>query len=121
VNPRYSERKATSAKVTLSAGPRVGEGLVLDVTVPGCLLQTAMPLKRGQDVQFVIYLNDLRPMRVNLGMVRWVSGKTTGIEFIRMSAEDQLRLQAHMGFVPRRTPTHTSWRETVLCAGVAGR
>lgn len=30
MNPRYSERKDTSAKVTLSAGTRVGEGQVLD-------------------------------------------------------------------------------------------
>ncbi len=54
MNPRYSERKDTSAKVTLSVGPRVGEGQVLDLTVPGCLLQTAMPLERGQDVQLLV-------------------------------------------------------------------
>lgn len=73
MHPRYRDRKPASAKVTLSAGPRVGEGHVLDLTNPGCLLQTAVPLERGQAVQLVIYLEVLRPMRITLGIVRWVS------------------------------------------------
>ncbi len=116
MNPRYSERKATSAKVTLSAGARVGEGQVLDLTVPGCLLQTAMPLERGQDVQLLVYLNELRPMRINLGIVRWVSGKTAGIEFIRMSGADQERLRAFIGYKPQ-LKVSSSWAETPLCVG----
>ena len=114
VHPRYSERKPTSAKVTLSAGPRVGEGQVLDLTVPGCLLQTAMPLERGQDVQLLIYLNELRPMRINLGMVRWVSGRTAGIEFIRMSADDQARLRTFIGY-KQQMRLSVTWGETPLC------
>ncbi|QOJ36877.1 MAG: PilZ domain-containing protein [Nitrospira sp.] len=114
MHPRYSERKPTTAKVTLSAGPRVGEGQVLDLTVPGCLLQTAMPLERGQDVQLLIYLNELRPMRINLGIVRWVSGRTAGIEFVRMSAEDQERLRIVIGYKPQLRLS-VSWGETPLC------
>ena len=116
MNPRYSERKDTSAKVTLSVGPRVGEGQVLDLTVPGCLLQTAMPLEQGQDVQLLVYLNELRPMRINLGVVRWVSGKTAGIEFIRMSAGDQERLRAFLGYKPQ-LKVSSSWGETPMCVG----
>lgn len=114
VHPRYSERKPASAKVTLSAGPRVGEGQVLDLTVPGCLLQTAMPLERGQDVQLLIYLNELRPMRINLGMVRWVSGRTAGIEFIRMSADDQARLRTVIGY-KQQMRLSVTWGEMPLC------
>lgn len=114
MHPRYSERKPTLAKVTLSAGPRVGEGQVLDLTVPGCLLQTAMPLERGQDVQLLIYLNELRPMRVTLGMVRWVSGKTAGIEFIRMSGDDQERLRLFIGY-KQQMRLSVKWGEAPLC------
>lgn len=114
MHPRYSERKPTSANVTLSAGLRVGEGQVLDLTVPGCLLQTAMPLERGQDVQLLIYLNELRPMRINLGVVRWVSGKTAGIEFIRMSADDQARLRVFIGH-KQQLRLSVTWDETPLC------
>ena len=39
---RYSARKATTCKVTLSCGARVGEGQILDLTVPGCLIETAV-------------------------------------------------------------------------------
>lgn len=121
MTPRYSERKPVSAKVTICCGPRIGEGQVLDLTVPGCLLQTAMPLESGQSVQLAVYLDQLRPMRITLGVVRWASGKAAGVEFIRMSAEDQLRLRAHTGLVPRRAPVNTSWRESVVCTGVTGR
>ena len=40
---RYSDRKKTACKVTLSSGNRVGEGLVLDVTVPGVKLRPGFP------------------------------------------------------------------------------
>lgn len=113
---RYSERKTTSASVPLSAGTRVGEGQMLDRTVPGCLLRTAMPLDRGQDVQLLICLNELRPMRINLGIVRWVSDKTAGIEFIRMSAGDQERLRAFIGFKPQLRLS-ASWSEAPMCGG----
>jgi hypothetical protein len=114
MHPRYRDRKPASAKVTLSAGPRVGEGHVLDLTNPGCLLQTAVPLERGQAVQLVIYLEVLRPMRITLGIVRWVSGKTVGIEFIRMSAQDQARLRAFIGSKPQLRVS-VRWGETPLC------
>ncbi|ULA70022.1 MAG: hypothetical protein LZF62_480220 [Nitrospira sp.] len=88
----------------------------LDLTVPGSLLQMAVPLERGQAVQLVIYLDVLRPMRSTLGLVRWVSGKTAGIEFIRMSTGDQERLRVVVGFKPQFRVS-SSWGETPLCAG----
>jgi hypothetical protein len=90
---------------------------VLDLTVPGCLLETAMLLERGQPVQLLVYLDQLRPLRINLGVVRWVSGKTAGIEFIRMSADDQGRLDVFVGSRPRRPRLGVRWGETPLCVG----
>ncbi|ULA68829.1 MAG: hypothetical protein LZF62_380015 [Nitrospira sp.] len=92
----------------------MGEGHVLDLTNPGCLLQTAVPLERGQAVQLVIYLEVLRPMRITLGIVRWVSGKTAGIELIRMSAQDQARLRTFIGSKPQLRVS-VRWGETPLC------
>lgn len=82
---------------------------MLDLTVPGCLLQTAMPLERGQDVQLLIFLEGSRHMRVTLGIVRWVSGKTAGIEFIRMSAGDQERLRIVVGVKPQLRVRRLYW------------
>jgi hypothetical protein len=93
VTPRYSDRKKATCKVTLSCGARVGDGQVLDLTVPGCLLETALVLERGQTVQLRMYLDQQRPMCIDLGVVRWAADGEAGIEFIRMSDEDASRLR----------------------------
>ena len=72
MTPRYSERKATTCKVSLSTGTRVGDGSVLDLTVPDGQLETAFPFEPGQSVQLRVHLDQRRPMRIDLGVVRWV-------------------------------------------------
>ena len=59
-----------TGKVTLSRGPRIGEGQVLDLTVPRCQVATPFPLEPGQSVQLRVYLDPKRPMRIDLGVVR---------------------------------------------------
>jgi hypothetical protein len=76
-----------------------------------------MLLERGQTLQLLVYFDELRPLRINLGVVRWVSGKTAGIEFIRMSTEDQGRLHAFVGSRPPRPRLGVRWGETPLCVG----
>ena len=51
MTPRYSDRKKTKCKVTLSSGSRVDEGFLVDMTVRGGQLETAFPLDPGQSVQ----------------------------------------------------------------------
>jgi hypothetical protein len=103
--------------VTLSCGARVGEGQVLDLTVPGCLLETAVVLERGQTIQLRVYLDKHRPMRIDLGIVRWAQDGKAGIEFIRMTGEDQIRLRFHVGHIDKRTRLSNSWGEVPLCVG----
>ena len=117
MTPRYSDRKKTTCKVTLSCGARVGEGQVLDLTVPGCLLETAVVLERGQAVQLRIYMDKHRPMRIDLGIVRWTQDGKAGIEFIRMAGDDQLRLRFYVGHIEKRPRASTSWTEAPLCVG----
>ncbi len=117
MTPRYSDRKKTTCKVTLSCGPRVGEGQVLDLTVPGCLVETALVLERGQPVQLHVYLDKHCPMRIDLGIVRWAQNGKAGIEFIRMAGDDQLRLRFYVGHIEKRPRSHASWTEAPLCVG----
>ena len=112
---RYSVRKKTTGKVTLSCGARVGEGAVVDVTVPGCQLETPFPLEPGQSVQLRVYLDSIRPMRVDLGIVRWVRDGKAGIEFIRMAGDDQLRLKFYVGHIEKRPRPSAVWGESLLC------
>lgn len=114
---RYSHRKATTCKVILSCGARVGEGSVMDLTVPGCLLETALLLERGQGVQLRVYLDPHRPIRIDLGIVRWAQDGKAGIEFIRMAETDQIRLRFYVGYIEQRPRPSTSWGEAPLCVG----
>lgn len=114
---RYSARKATTCKVTLSCGARVGEGTVTDLTVPGCQLETAFLLEPGQSVQLRVHLDKHRPMRIDLGVVRWAKHGKAGIEFIRMAEADQIRLRFYVGYVERRLRVGSSWSETPMCVG----
>ena len=114
---RYSARKATSGKVTLSCGQRIGEGHLLDLTVPGCQVATPFPLEPGQSVQLRVHLDPTRPMRIDLGVVRWAKDDKAGIEFIRMAGEDQLRLRFYVGYVDPRSQSGSRWSEQPLCMG----
>lgn len=116
--PRYSDREKTICKVTLSCGARVGEAQVLDLTVPGCLLETALVLERGQPVQLRVYLDKQRPLRIDLGIVRWAQEGKAGIEFIRMAEDEQLRLRFYVGHIEKRPPRpNATWGETPMCVG----
>ena len=117
MKPRYSVRKVTTCKVTLSCGPRVGEGTVTDLTVPGCQLHTAFPLEAGQSIQLHLHFDQQRPMRVDLGVVRWASHGKAGIEFIRMVGDDQLQLRFHVGHIEKRPRPSATWGETPMCVG----
>lgn len=117
MKPRYSDRKKTTCKVTLSSGSRVGEGSVLDMTVPGCQLETTFPLEPGQSVQLRVHLDKTRPMRIDLGVVRWASNGKAGVEFIRMAHEDQVRLRFFVGYVEKRRRQTEGWSITPMCVG----
>ena len=114
---RYSVRKKATGKVTLSCGARVGEGSIMDITVPGCQLETHFPLEPGQSVQLRVYLDPNHPMRVDLGIVRWVRNGRAGIEFIRMVGDDQLQLRFHVGHIEKRPRPSATWGETPMCVG----
>ena len=117
MTPRYSDRKKTICKVTLSCGAKVSEGAILNLTVPGCLLETTLQLEPGQVVQLRVYLEKHRPMRIDLGVVRWAKNGKAGVEFIRMAQEDQVRLRFYVGHVDKRRRVNQGWSEAPLCVG----
>ena len=53
-------------------------------------------------MQLRVQLERQRPMRIDLGVVRWVKGAIAAIEFIRMTQEDQIRLRRYVGYVEKR-------------------
>jgi hypothetical protein len=51
---RYSRRKAIEGNACIGAEGLVGNGRVLDLSVPGCLLETGLHLKMGQSLRLRI-------------------------------------------------------------------
>ena len=108
---RYSQRVSVECGVVFAGDHAVGEGRMLDLSLPGCLLQSAIPLVAGEYVQLRLFLPDLEtPLHIPLAAVRWVDGSRVGLEFIRTSSEEQRRLEQFVDQRLRRNGTAT-WAE----------
>lgn len=99
----------------------VGEGRVLDLSLPGCLLESPKKVTAGEYLQLRLFLPDRQaPLHVALAAVRWVEGSKLGIEFIRTSEDEQRRLEQFV----RRKPTYSGpakWRESIVLIGATGQ
>jgi hypothetical protein len=91
--PRYNERLPMRCPVIVAGQSYIGEGHVLNLTAPGCLVESPCPPKRGDYVQLNMVLPGLKaPVYVELAAVRWDHGDQFGVEFIQMSEADQASL-----------------------------
>ena len=90
---RYCERIDTHFPVVFAGEAYVGEGTVLNVSVPGCAVHSRKRVKPGSYLEMRMLVPDTSsPLRVGLAKVRWCDGRRFGVEFIRMPGEDQIRL-----------------------------
>lgn len=95
MTPRYYPRAVVQASAVFHVGGRLGDALVLDLTVPGCLLESPCPPHRGDTLTLRVSLPPGGPtFRVALGVVRWVQGRRFGVEFLEMAHSERLRYNA---------------------------
>lgn len=74
-------------------GSMVGEGQVLDLTNPGCLIESTAEVKKGESLHLKIFLRGLKtPLTIALGVVRWANGSRFGVEFIKMTEDEAAQL-----------------------------
>ena len=93
VKIRYCERIPTEFPVIFASDSSVGEGTVLNVSVPGCEILTKKPVETGTYLEMKVLMPDSgSSLCVGLAKVRWCRGHRFGVEFIRMQGEDQVRL-----------------------------
>ncbi|MBU6480108.1 MAG: PilZ domain-containing protein [Nitrospirae bacterium] len=91
-NARSSERIVLHCSIVLASGIQVGEGRVLDMSRSGCLMESSVPLKVGDNLQLRLSLPEPEPsMRVSRAVVRWAQGLRFGVEFIGMEEKDRVR------------------------------
>ena len=97
MKPRYKERVILHASVVFSLGPTIGEGRVLDLTSPGCLIESPVAVKKGNYIHLKMFLPGLKsPLTVKLGAVRWAKGTMFGVEFLQMEKSEQQVLNAFL-------------------------
>lgn len=117
MKPRYKERFRLQGQVVFTNGVQTGEGRVLDLTSPGCLIESAgIALSEGESLQLNISLHSQsHPLVVTLGVVRWSKGAQFGVEFIKMDGANRLLLNRlvaqHLPDTPRTRATGNSFSE----------
>ena len=114
---RCSQRVMEEWSVMSAGESAIGEGRILDLSLPGCLLESPEKMSPGEYVQLRLFLPDRQtPLQVSLAAVRWVDGVRAGLEFIRPHHDEQPRLEH---FVRRRLrPAGASvWNEGIVVIG----
>jgi PilZ domain len=92
------KRKCPRVPVMLPAvffGERAGGGLVIDVSLEGCRIQSAVPMQQGDYVRIRIDLIG-ETLTGDLAVVRWARQEEFGVELIRMVPDQQARLRAFL-------------------------
>jgi hypothetical protein len=90
---RYCSRVETRLPVIFATDDYVGEGTVVNVSVPGCAIASKQDVAPGAYLEMKVLFPDFSPpLSVGLARVRWRQNRRFGVEFIRMPGEDQVRL-----------------------------
>jgi PilZ domain-containing protein len=111
---RYGPRVGLTCKVILAGERSSCEGRVLDVSLPGCLIECDHSLRVGDYVRLRLFFPDqARPMNVPLAAVRWVDRARVGVEFIRSSKSDQARLATLVRQHVPSTGFSDKWKESI--------
>jgi hypothetical protein len=91
---RQQPRFTAQFRSTFSGGQREGQGKTLDLSDGGCRIETDQPVVAGAAFECRIYAPGLNwPLRIEEAQVRWVKGKTFGLQFVSMQPEERAKLQ----------------------------
>ena len=94
---RYGRRVQLRAWVLFSNDQLFDEGRVLDLTAPGCQIESSQKVLPGQHLELRILLpGQTLFLTVGFAAVRWVRGMRFGAEFIRMAKTEQHTLSLFM-------------------------
>jgi hypothetical protein len=70
-----------------------GEGVLADLSVRGCRIESRLAVKPGTELHLEIHLpNEPAPLGITVATVRWSRGETFGVEFTDMKDQEWKRL-----------------------------
>lgn len=97
---RSRDRLSIVCPVMFAGAPFIGEGVIHNLSPTGCRVECDRMVLQGSYMTLRLLLPDgIRSLIVELAAVRWVRSRYFGIEFLRLHAPDQARLEQ---FLTRR-------------------
>jgi hypothetical protein len=97
MQPRYRRRIGVSCPVVVTTDTQVGAGYIVDLTIPGCLIESPLAVQKAQPLHLEVFLPGIAsPLIVTLAVIRWTAGNRFGAEFIKMHTSQQRILQGFM-------------------------
>jgi hypothetical protein len=92
---RTHERIPVKLALAFSGGRISGDGVVVNISLGGCLVETTAPVKVDDIFHLKLFLNREEPPLEVAVMVRSISGRRVGMKFLRSAREDR-RLMAYL-------------------------
>jgi hypothetical protein len=90
---RHRVRLPLRCPVIFASDEFVGEGTVVDVGVPGCAVESNIAPLAGEYVRLHLLMPDEEgPLQVGLAKVRWAKPQRFGVEFLKVSNGQQVRI-----------------------------
>lgn len=91
---RSRDRLGIVCPVMFAGAPFIGEGFIHNLSQAGCRVECDRAVREGSYVTIRVLLPDnARSLIVELAAVRWVREQCFGVEFLRLPASEQTRLE----------------------------
>ena len=77
-----------------SVGMVGGEGDIVDLSIGGCRIESAVDVQPGVSLEVrIVTIGQESPIQIQQAIVRWKRGREFGLEFVTMSPGEWARLQ----------------------------
>lgn len=95
---RQYERIGIRFPVLFSSAKTVGKGVVTDISVGDCAIQTTLTLTQGDHLKLELYAKSGRPpIVVERAVIRSVRPGVIGVQFVEMADTEKARLNRLVG------------------------
>src|SRR4051812_14478115 len=91
---RKTRRVELRCSLGFASGEVEGDATIINISTAGCGAESDINIAEGLDVQLTIHLpGQSSPVKVERGLVRWVSGCAFGLSFILFFPSERARLR----------------------------
>jgi len=97
VERRQEQRYPARCSLTYWGDLIDGNGTVFNLSPSGCGIRPTKGVRAGSYLHLFLYLGvEQAPLKIELAVVRWAQALLLGLEFIRVSRWQQMRLTLHL-------------------------